>query len=320
MATLHDDADMAAQLERTLTGAYCGSADLGEAITTSARVAPGDYGQWYEEWAHTAEVALGAAGAAAAGGHGLMAARGYLRSAEYWRQAYFFLRHDVADQRVRTGYERQRDAFRKAAPFLPFGVEPAPIPFDGAAMPGYAYRVAPGGQRPTVLVTGGFDGTAEELYKYGVTAALEAGWNAVAWDGPGQGGMLVEHGVAMRPDFEAVLTAVVDWTLEQRDFADPRRLMLVGRSLGCYLAPCGASGEPRIAALATLVTEGEGDFASQSHTLFDALTCPKQYREFAAAEGAGGHCEGMGQMLWQQASFAWLSETLATGQAGNSGA
>jgi pimeloyl-ACP methyl ester carboxylesterase len=402
MATLHDDADMAAQLERTLIGAYCGSSDLGEAMATAGRVAPGDYGQWYEEWAHTAEVALGAAGAAAAGGYGLMAARGYLRSAEYWRQAYFFLRHDVADQRVCIGYERQRDTFRKAAPFLPFGVEPVSIPFDGAVMPGYAYRVTPGRQRPTVLFTGGFDGTAEELYKYGVTAALEAGWNAVAWDGPGQGGMLVEHGLAMRPDFEAVLTAVVDWTLEQRDFADPRRLMLVGRSLGGYLAPRGASGEPRIAALVcdpgqfdfvsrfrsmfsdqdwqkvadadpgmdaslegflakprdrefygarmaamgaatfggwlrtltgytlagraekiscpTLVTEGEGDFASQSHTLFDALTCPKQYREFTVAEGAGGHCEGMGQMLWQQACFAWLSETLATGQAGNSGA
>jgi hypothetical protein len=61
---------MAAQLERTLLGASCGSADLGEAISTSARVAPGDYSQWYEEWAHTAEVALGAAEAAAAGGIG----------------------------------------------------------------------------------------------------------------------------------------------------------------------------------------------------------------------------------------------------------
>jgi pimeloyl-ACP methyl ester carboxylesterase len=402
MATLHDDADMAAQLERTLLGAYCGSADLGEAISVSARVAPGDYAQWYEEWAHVAEVALAAGEAAAASGHELMAARGYLRSAEYWRQAYFFLRHDVADHRVHAGYERQRDAFRKAARFLPFGVDPVSIPFDGAAMPGYAYRAVPGHQRPTVLFTGGFDGTAEELYKYGVTAALEAGWNVVAWDGPGQGGMLVERGVTMRPDFETVLTAVVDWTLQQRDFADPRRLMLVGRSLGGYLAPRGASGEPRIAALVcdpgqfdfvsrfrsmfsdedwqkvvdadpgmdanlegflakprdrefygsrmaamgattfggwlrtlagytlagraeniacpTLVTEGEGDFASQSHTLFDALTCPRQCHEFTAAEGGGGHCEGMGQMLWQQAAFIWLSETIGTGQAGNSGA
>jgi hypothetical protein len=402
MTVLHDDADMAAQLERTLIGAYAGSADLGESLATAGRVAPGDYGQWHQEWAHTAEVALAAAEQAAAAGHATMAARGYLRSAEYWRQAYFFLRHDLADGRVRTGYRRQREAFRKAAPFLPYRVEAVAIPFAPAPMPGYAFRAAPGGPRPTVLFTGGFDGTAEELFKYGVQAALELGWNAVAWDGPGQGGMLVEHGVAMRPDFEAVLGPVVDWTLRQPDFADPQGLLLVGRSLGGYLAPRGASAEPRIAALVcdpgqfdftsrfrsmfsdedwrkvldadpgmdaglegflakprdrefygsrmaamgaasfgewlrtmteytlagraekitcpTLVTEGEGDFASQSRALFDALTCPKQFRAFTAAEGGGGHCEGMGQRLWQQAAFSWLSQVVAGGQEGNPGA
>jgi pimeloyl-ACP methyl ester carboxylesterase len=392
--TLHDDADMAAQLERTLIGAYAGSADLGEAVATAGRVAPGDYSQWYEEWAHTAEVALAAAQDAGAGGHDPIAARGYLRSAEYWRQAYFFLRHDLSDHRVRTGYERQRDAFRRAAPFLPYGIEPVSIPFTGSPMPGYVYRAGDAGPRPTVLFTGGFDGTAEELHKYGALAAVEAGWNAVAWDGPGQGGMLVEHGVTMVPEFENVLTAVVDWTLAQ-PFADPRRLLLVGRSLGGYLAPRGASAERRIAALVcdpgqydftsrfrsmfsdedwrkvvdadpamdagleaflakprdrefygarmaamgaptfgawlrtltgytlagraeqiacpTLVTEGEGDFASQSGVLFDALTCPKQYRQFTVAEGGGGHCESMGQRLWQQAVIPWLGRVISAG-------
>lgn len=70
MAPLHDDADMAAQLERTLIGAYCGSADLGEAVAAAARVGPGEYGQWYQEWAHTAEIALGAADSAASAGMG----------------------------------------------------------------------------------------------------------------------------------------------------------------------------------------------------------------------------------------------------------
>jgi pimeloyl-ACP methyl ester carboxylesterase len=390
---LHDDADMAAQLERTLTGAYVGSADLGQAIAAAGRVPPGDYGRWYDEWSAAAGVALAAAGEAAAGGHRPMAARGYLRAAEYWRQAYFFLRHDLADERVRTGYRRQREAFRLAAPLLPYRVEAVAIPFTPAPMPGYVFRPGDGGRRPTVLFTGGFDGTAEELYKYGVVAALEAGWNAVAWDGPGQGGMLVEHGVTMVPDFENVLTPVVDWTLRQ-PFADAR-LLLVGRSLGGYLAPRGASGEPRITALVcdpgqfdftsrfrsmfsdgdwqkvldadpgldagldgflaqprdrefygarmaamgaagfgawlrtmtgytlegragqitcpTLITEGEGDFASQSRTLYDALTCPKQYRPFTAAEGGGGHCEGMGQRLWEQVVFSWLSRVVAGG-------
>jgi pimeloyl-ACP methyl ester carboxylesterase len=240
---------------------------------------------------------------------------------------------------VRTGYERHRDAFRRAAPFLPYRVEPVSIPFTGAPMPGYLYRAAAEGPRPTVLFTGGFDGTAEELHKYGALAALEAGWNAVAWDGPGQGGMLVEHGMTMVPGFENVLTAVVDWTAAQ-SFADPRRLLLVGRSLGGYLAPRGASAEPRIAALvcdpgqfdftsrfrsmfsdedwqkvldADPDMDAALDFASQSGVLFDALRCPKQYRQFTVAEGGGGHCEGMGQRLWQQAVFSWLGQVVAGG-------
>ena len=396
MVTMHDDADMAAQLQRTLIGAYGDSADLGEAMATAGSVGPGDYGQWHEEWAHTAEAAAAAAADAAARGHRPLAARGYLRSAEYWRQAYFFLRHDLADDRVRTGYQRQREAFRSAAQFLQFHVEALSIPFTPVPMPGYLFRPATdaAGRRPTVLFPGGFDGTAEELHKYGVRTALELGWNAVAWDGPGQGGMLIEHGVPMRPDFEAVLTPVVDWALRQ-PYVDPHRLLLVGRSLGGYLAPRGASGEQRIAALVcdpgqfdftsrfvsmfsepdwqkvvdadpdmdanlegllgkprdrefygarmaamgaatfgewlralrgytmageaelitcpTLITEGEGDFASQSHTLFDALTCHKQFRAFTASEGGGGHCEEAGQRLWQQVAFSWLSEIVARG-------
>lgn len=391
--TLHQDADMAAQLQRTLIGAYDGAADLGEAMATAERVAPGDYGHWYAAWAHTAAVAEAAGDDAAAHGHGTFAARGYLRAAEYWRQAYFFLRHNLADERVVTGYERQRAAFRKAAPYLPCQVDELAIPFGPAPLPGYLFRPLPDGQqRPTVLFTGGFDNTAEELWKYGAATAVGLGWNALGWDGPGQGGMLVEQHVPMRPDFEAVLTPVVDWLLEQ-PFADPRRVLLVGRSLGGYLAPRGASGEPRISAMVadpgqydftsrfaasfgagewqkvlradpdmdarlekflatprdreyygarmaamgaagfgewlriltgytlagraeaitcpTLITEGEGDFASQSATLFDALTCEKQYREFPQSAGAGGHCEGMGQTLWQHAAYSWLADVMA---------
>ena len=61
----------------------------------------------------------------------------------------------------------------------------------------------------------------------------------------------------------------------------------------------------------TLVTEGEGDFASQSRKLFDALTCEKEFHGFSMAEGAGGHCEGMGQMVWHQVVFSWLSDRFA---------
>ena len=394
MVALHEDQDMAGQLERTLIGAYCDAADLGEALAVAGRVAPGDYDQWHDEWSKAAAVAQGAAADAASRGHATLAARGYLRSAEYHRQSYFFLRHDLADDRVASGYYQQREMFRAAIPLLAFAVESVSVPFSPVPMCGYLFRPTPvtDDPRPTVLFAGGFDGTAEELHKYGVRVALELGWNALAWDGPGQGGMLVEHGQTFRPDFENVLTPVVDW-VRQQPFADSGRVLLMGRSLGGYFAPRGASGEHRIAALVcdpgqfdftsraaamfspqdwqrvldadpemdaslegflakprdlefygarmasmgaatfgawlravssytladradkitcpTLITEGEGDFASQSKVLFEALTCEKQYHAFTTAEGAGGHCEGMGQRLWEQIAFGWLSAVAA---------
>ena len=392
--SLHEDPDMDAQLARTLIGAYVGGVDLGEAIATAQRVPAGDYTAWHDEWARTAAAARQSGERAA--GHGLSALAGpaYLRASEYSRQSYFFLRHDLTDERVVTGYREHRDLFRLATAHLPVSVEPISIPFDPVPLDGYVFRPtdADDSPRPTVLFPGGFDGTCEEMFKYGAHGALSQGWNAVTWDGPGQGGQLIEHGVTMRPDFEAVLTPVVDWVIDQPYVSDDE-LVLVGRSLGGYLGPRGVSMEPRIRALVadpgqydfvsrfvsmfsaedwakvlaadpamdeqlegfvsdergrefygsrmaamgtgsfggwlrtlvnysleglaeqiscpTLVTEGEGDFASQSHTLFDALRCEKEFHGFTQAEGAGGHCEGMGQMVWQDVVFSWLTDQLA---------
>ena len=44
MKILLDDAEMDAQLQRTLTGVHSASADLGETLATAARITPGDYG------------------------------------------------------------------------------------------------------------------------------------------------------------------------------------------------------------------------------------------------------------------------------------
>ena len=68
------------------------------------------------------------------------------------------------------------------------------------------------------------------------------------FDGPGQGAMLYEQGIVMRHDWETVIAAVVDFALTL-PVIDPKRIALSGWSLGGYLAPRAASGEPRIAAL-----------------------------------------------------------------------
>ncbi|MGH2586954.1 MAG: alpha/beta hydrolase family protein, partial [Dehalococcoidia bacterium] len=95
---------------------------------------------------------------------------------------------------------------------------------------------------------GGYDGTVEELYFGGGAAALRRGYNVLAFDGPGQGGVLLEQHLAMRPDWEKVVTPVVDYALSRPE-VDPRRMTLIGRSWGGYLAPRAAAFEHRLAAL-----------------------------------------------------------------------
>jgi dienelactone hydrolase len=48
--------------------------------------------------------------------------------------------------------------------------------------------------------------------------------------------MLRQREVPFRPDWEAVVTLVLDFALKRTE-VDPERIALVGRSFGGYLAP-----------------------------------------------------------------------------------
>jgi len=67
-------------------------------------------------------------------------------------------------------------------------IEPVQIPFEGTTLPGYFYRGNGAGARPTVVIHGGFDGTAEENHFFGAAAFAERGYHVLSFDGPGQPG------------------------------------------------------------------------------------------------------------------------------------
>ena len=102
--------------------------------------------------------------------------------------------------------------------------------------------------RPLIIFTNGYDATITDMYFASAVAASRRGYHSLLFDGPGQGAMLYEQGMPLRPDWEVVIRAVVD-VAETLPLVDPKRIALSGWSLGGYLAPRGASGEPRIAAL-----------------------------------------------------------------------
>lgn len=261
MKLYFDDAEFDGQLKRTATAALSGSADLGEMLVAAERITPGDNDSWWLVWSEMAERAENAARESASGQHLVSAAGAWLRATEYWRQAIFFIRHDLDDERLQTGWQRHRAAFRAALPLLPWVTTIAEIPFGRGKMTGYLLRPA-GAISPhaTVILPAGFDSTAEAGYSATAWMALAHGMNAFCFEGPGQGGMLYADRIPMRPDFEAVLPEAVDWLVAQ-DGVDAKSLVLVGRSFGGYLAPRAAAHEPRLAAL--VCDPGQYDFVSR---------------------------------------------------------
>lgn len=255
-----DNSDYDDQLKRTASATYAGAADLGEMLVAAAAAGPCDPGSWHTAWAAAAERAE-----AGASGDRESTAGAWLRASEYWRQAFFFVRGDLADTRLQTGWSRHRAAFRKALPLLPWPSTIAEIPFGAGTMTGYLLRPAGAAvPRATVILPAGYDSTAESGYVETAWMALSRGLNAFTIEGPGQGGTLYRDRIPMRPDYDAALTPAIDWLLGQEG-VDPGKLVLMGRSLAGYLAPRGAAREHRLAAL--VCDPGQFEFISRIRKL-----------------------------------------------------
>lgn len=57
----------------------------------------------------------------------------------------------------------------------------------------------------------------------------------------------------------------------------------------------------------TLIVECEDDFAGGGGQLLaDALTAPHELVHLTAADGAAGHCAGLGQRVWDGVVYDWL--------------
>jgi alpha-beta hydrolase superfamily lysophospholipase len=242
-----DNAEFDGQLLRALAYTGYGGADIGECLSTARRIAEGDEESWYREWYATADRVYTAAEASHAAGHLVSAREAYLRASNYYRTAYIFMYRPPVDPRALAALDRHRTAFRQATALFTLPVEQVAIPYEQTTLSGQFYTVDDSQTpRATLLVTGGYDGTAEECY-FSVAGALRRGYNALCFDGPGQGAALFEQHLYMRPDWEQVVTPVVDYLL-RRPAVDGKRIVLMGRSWGGYLAPRAATGEHRLAA------------------------------------------------------------------------
>ncbi|MFF2073566.1 alpha/beta hydrolase family protein [Kitasatospora sp. NPDC058162] len=250
MRFLYEDESFSFEALRAAGFANDGGADLGEVLTILRNVGEGDEEAWLREWKGTAQRVHAIGTGALAAGHRVSAREALLRASNYYRTAEFYRRDDPAhDPEVKALSALSRETFATAARLLDTPVEAVRIPYGDTTLPGYLFLVDDSGlPRPTAIFTSGFDSTLEEAYFVIGAAALRRGYNVLAYDGPGQGAALREQGLVFRPDWEAVVTPVVDYALTRPEIA-PDRLALFGYSLGGYLTARAAAHEHRLAAL-----------------------------------------------------------------------
>ncbi|WP_372664131.1 alpha/beta hydrolase family protein [Amycolatopsis kentuckyensis] len=216
-----------------------GGSDFGEVLAAASTVTAGDYDSWHDAYRALADRLYAEAAEA-----GPVTARDLLlRASTYYFSAEFFLHGDPADPRIASAYDRSVECFRRA------GVaEPVEIPYEGTVLQGYFYRAPGEGPKPLLLIHSGFDGSAEECHFMGAAAGASRGYHVLTFDGPGQPSAIRRDKLVFRPDWEHVVTPVVDFALGL-DGVDPARIALLGISLGGVLAPRAAAFEHRLAAV-----------------------------------------------------------------------
>lgn len=226
------------QLVRALAEAHFGGGDTGEILATAEAITPGDSDSWKREWLRAADEVA----ALAAEATGPAAEDAWKRASNYFRMAAFFLPHGDPDEYLL--YRRGAEAFRRGVP----QIEEVRIPFEGRAMHGFfATPSGSTGKMPTVILLGGLESLAEEVYFVAGVAALHYGFACLVLEGPGQGGTLREEGIASRAAYEAPIAVAVDY-LQERPEVDAERIGMVAYSLGGYYVCRAAAFERRLRA------------------------------------------------------------------------
>ena len=218
--SLHSDTSMNFQMNRWF--GWVGEPDMLEEMRLAA-LQIATYADWKREFLVLAERASQQSHA--------------LRAGFYWRSAEFFMRADDPERKI------AREKFLEAVRSV-YGLELGErhaVPYADGRLTGFlpAYRFTPPRAKCTIVFFGGFDSYIEEL-----TSAFiylrDAGYDVIAFDGPGQGGALVEAGLAMTAEWHKPVSAVLD-------YFEVKGVALVGLSLGggCLVLRAAAA-EPRV--------------------------------------------------------------------------
>lgn len=240
---------------------HYGCGDIGEVVTTIAGIGDGSASDWVDQWRRLATRVEAVADEALAHGHRVSARGAYLRAAVYFAAAQVFVDGiEEPGDALKVIFASHRHCFETHVGLLDPPATPVAIPYEGGFLPGYLFvPVEDGRARPTIILCNGSDGAVTSLWPGLAQPALDRGYNALVFDGPGQQSMLFDHDVPFRPDWEHVITPVVDF-LVGRSEVNAGKLAIYGISQGGYWVTRALAFEHRIAA--AVVDPGVDDVAA----------------------------------------------------------
>lgn len=251
--TFFEDPAINFELLFTLGAVGYGAAETGEVLATFDRIhARGDsYRAVFDEFLALGRSLRTRGDEQRAAGRVASARSSYLRATSYLDQALFFTLASAQPTRRHEAavYREMEAAWAAAAELFRPRFERVRIPYGRTQLPGWLLRAGGRTRRPTVILNNGSDAQNIDMYVLGGAAALERGWNALIFEGPGQGANLFLRNIGFRPDWEHVITPIVDW-LRHQPGVDPHRISLQGESFAGYLVTRAAAFEHRLAAVA----------------------------------------------------------------------
>ena len=231
------------QFRRALGETQEGGGAVSECFQAASRMKP-DLESWHVEWLRVADRNFSRGEEAERAGHIRTAMNCWLRAADYYRSAEFWLLPDDP-RRLRT-FDKCERASEKWLKYLPGEV--VQIPYEkGVSLPAYFIKPKNTSKCPVLISFGGLDSFKDELWFMTGRGAVQRGIAVLMVDGPGQGGTLRRHKVPTRYDYEVPVGRCMDFLLGRKD-VDPTRIAVSGSSLGGYYSARAGSKEHRLAA------------------------------------------------------------------------
>lgn len=228
-----------------LDGVWHRMGNVGEILDTVKRIRHTSELSWFREWKRTATRVEAVGNNCLAAGHPVSAGEAYLRAANYYLAAEVFLHTNPDDPRIVSIYQKGASLFLSGLKLLNVPVREVRIPYEKTVLRGYFFRSAlVSGKAPTLIVHQGFDAPVEAT-KYIAEEAMRRGYHCLLFEGPGQGLVIREQKLPFRPDWEKVVTPVVDYLLTRPE-VDPDGLILMGISMGGGFAVRAAAFEHRL--------------------------------------------------------------------------